>query len=202
MPAGMYRVMDGEGNPRGTERFRCAPGPAGWRYFSEIETRDPVPHRETVDLTVDSGWRPVRLRVDTGEHALQAVPQGDRLAVVLDDRELSLDWGPEVEFDYFSPCFNAVTANRLGDAGAEIAVAWFDPYTCEPRGMRQRYERLEEGSVTTPVGTFDAVRWRYSSIPDAFTRDIWVAGDLVVDYPGVFELIEYEPGAHGAVAHA
>jgi len=191
--------MDGEGHPRGTERFRCAPGPAGWRYFSEIETSEPVQHRETVDLTVDSAWRPHRLRVDTGEHLLQMAPAGDRLKGHLDDEELDLGWGPEVELDYLSPCFNAVTANRLGDTSAEIQVAWFDPYTCEPRGVRQRYERLGEGSVTTPVGTFDAVRWRYSSIPEGFTRDIWVAGDLVVDYPGVFELIEYEPGAHGAL---
>ena len=57
MPVGRYTVMDGEGNRVGTEEFRCAPGPMGWRYFSEIETNVPEPHREIVDLAVDTSYR-------------------------------------------------------------------------------------------------------------------------------------------------
>jgi hypothetical protein len=33
-----------------TEEFRCAPGPMGWRDFSELETTDPSPHHETLDF--------------------------------------------------------------------------------------------------------------------------------------------------------
>ena len=54
MPRGRYTVMDGDGNPEGTEEFRCAPGPMGWRYFSDIETSDPEPRHAIVDLAVDS----------------------------------------------------------------------------------------------------------------------------------------------------
>ncbi len=50
----------------GTEDFRCAPGPMGWRYVSEIERDEPAPHRETVDVVVDASWRIVRTRIETG----------------------------------------------------------------------------------------------------------------------------------------
>ena len=36
MPQGNYTVLD-DGPPVGTESFRCAPGPMGWRSFSEID---------------------------------------------------------------------------------------------------------------------------------------------------------------------
>ena len=68
MPAGPLRRLGEEGEPVGTEDFRCAPGPMGWRYFSEIETTEPAPHHETIDIAVDAAWRPVRVRIDTGAH--------------------------------------------------------------------------------------------------------------------------------------
>jgi hypothetical protein len=197
VPAGRYRVMDGEGNPVGTEAFRCAPGPAGWRYFSEIETSVPEPHREQVDFVVDAGWRPVRLVVRTGEHDLLLQASGDVIDATLDGEPVEIPFGPEVELDYLSPCFNAVTANRLG-ATREIDVAYFDPVTCRHRPMRQRYELQEPGGeVETPVGLFTADRWIYTAIESGFTRPMWVAGDVVVAYEGVFELEEFDPGPRG-----
>jgi hypothetical protein len=62
MPAGRYTVMDGAGSPVGSEDFRCAPGPMGWRYFSTIQTSEPESHEGVVDLAVDALWRPERTR--------------------------------------------------------------------------------------------------------------------------------------------
>jgi hypothetical protein len=197
--------MDGDGNPNGElERFRCAPGPAGWRCVSEIDAVEPSRHAETVDIAVDADWRPVRLRVDTGEHLLLARPAGDHLEIELDGRRRDVDWDPETELDYRSPAFNAVTANRLHHASltaADLSVVFFEPFTCEPRIVLQRYERLDYGAVVTPVGTFHAERWRYTALETGWTRSMWIAGDIVVAYEGAWELIEYESGAHGAIPH-
>jgi hypothetical protein len=195
MPVGRYVVMDA-GRTVGTEEFRCAPGPAGWRYFSQIETILPEPHHEVVDLVVDGSWRPVRLRIDTEHHRLDLVADGDRLTGRRDDRPLDLEFGPNVELDYLSPCFNVVTASRLG-RGAEIEVVYIEPFTCEPVQERQRYEHQGGEEVDTPVGRFSAERWRYASVRSGWSAAFWLAGDVVVAYEGLFTLEEYEPGPRG-----
>ncbi|MGH2739808.1 MAG: hypothetical protein ACRDH6_04900 [Actinomycetota bacterium] len=196
MPSGRYTVMDGDGNPVGTEGFRCAPGPAGWRYFATIDTSAPEPHRETVDLVVDGDWRLVRLRIETGTHDLELAPvdQGERLVGSLDGEPLELPWGPEIEIDYLSPSFNAVTAKRLGRT-EDIDVVFLKPVTCEPIRARQRYEHFGTEKKETPVGTFEAARWQYTALGSGFTRPFWLAGDVVVSYEDVFELAVYEPGS-------
>jgi hypothetical protein len=196
MPVGRYVVMDGEGHPVGTEEFRCAPGPAGWRYFSRIETILPEPHEEVVDLAVDASWRPVRLRIDSTSHRLDLVADGERLVGRRDDRSLDLPFGPETELDYLSPCFNAVTATRLGGT-REVGVLYIEPFTLEPVTERQRYEIESPGEVTTPVGRFAARRWRYTSLREGWTASFWLAGDVVVAYDGLYALEEYESGPRG-----
>jgi hypothetical protein len=197
VPAGRYVVMDGRGTPVGTEEFRCAPGPAGWRYASTISTSVPEPHGELVDLVVDSDWRPVRVRIDTGAHQLVASPEGDRLIGIRDGNPLDVPFGPEVEIDYLSPCFNAVTAIRLGRT-AEIDVVYLEPVTCEPVRVRQRYERGPEETVDTPVGGFRAIRWQYTALDSGWSRPFWLAGDVVVAYQDLFALDEYDPGPAGS----
>lgn len=195
MPTGRYIVLGEDGAPIGEESFRCAPGPAGWRYVSDIRLDVPEPHVERVDLAVDSGWRPVRLRVATGSHELVLRFTGEHAAGLLDGEPLDLPWGTHVELDYASPAFNGVTANRLGRT-AEFDVLFLDPVTCLPHLERQRYEPIGEEDVTTPVGVFTARRWLFTSLSGSgFTAPFWVAGDVVVAYEGVFELAGYEPGA-------
>jgi hypothetical protein len=197
MPVGRYRVLDGQGGPVGTEDFRCAPGPGGWRYFAEIETSDPQPHRERVDFVVDLSWRPLRLVVETGSHSLALRSSDEALIGERDGEPLEIPFGPETEIDYLSPSFNAVTANRL-EATADVEVVYLEPVTCEPVPARQRYELLEPVDIIrTPVGEFEASRWRYTSLPGGWTGQLWLAGDVVVAFEGLFELEAYEPGSRG-----
>jgi hypothetical protein len=196
MPRGRYTVMDGDGRAEGHEEFRCAPGPMGWRYFSDIEVTDPQPRRAKVDLAVDSTWRPVRTRVDSGSHDILLTAEAERLSGFRDREPIEIAWGADVELDYASPAYNAVTANRL-DRTAEFDVVFLDPLSCEPRLERQRYELVGGERVTTPVGRFDATRWRFTALSTGWTRDFWVAADVVVRYEGLFELERYEPGAAG-----
>ncbi len=202
MPSGRYAVWGRSGAVVGTEDFRCAPGPMGWRYVSEIERDEPAPHRETVDVVVDASWRVVRTRIETGSHATLLEARGDVLEGVRDGHKVEMTWGPDTHLDYLSPAFNAITARRLEDAPADgpahdIDVLFLEPVTLEPVPMRQRYELIGRESVETPSGAFLATRWRYTALVTGWTSDLWVADEVVVRYDRAFELISYEPGASG-----
>jgi hypothetical protein len=75
---------------------------------------------------------------------------------------------------------------------------YLDPVTLEPTLVRQRYELMGQEDVETPVGSFGATRWTYTSLRDGWTSDLWVAGDVVVRYDRLFELEWYDPGASGS----
>jgi len=197
MPQGRYTVYDGEGTAVGTESFRSAPGPMGWRYFSDVDTVDPVPHREIVDVAVDAAWRIARVRIDTGDHHLLLEPRGGALAGVRDGAEIEVAYGPDLHLDYFTPATNLITTKRLAGA-AEIDVVYLEPVTLVPSRVRQRYEQRGSEVVETPSGRFEAVRWTFTALDSGWTADLWVAGDAVVAYDRLFELAWYEPGASGA----
>jgi hypothetical protein len=66
MPTGRYVLRDlHDDTPLGDERFSCAPGPSGWRYVSTTCASDGTPDG-SVDLTLDSLGRPVRLQLRAG----------------------------------------------------------------------------------------------------------------------------------------
>ena len=196
MPSGRYAVRGGGGDVVGTEDFRCAAGPVGWRYFSEIHRDEPTPHGEIVDVVVDDAWRIVRARVETGEHSIVLEPRDGSLIGTLDGEEIQIAWGPDMHLDYLTPAMNAITATRL-DASAEIDVVYLEPVSLEPTLVRQRYEPLGTDLVATAVGRFESERWRYTAIETGCTSELWVAGNVVVRYDRAFELISYEPGATG-----
>ncbi len=178
MPEGRYTVIGKDGEPVGTEVFRCAPGPMGWRYFSEIDTAEHGQHHETVDVVVDEDWRIVRLRIDTGEHRVLMEPTDDE------------------HLDYLTPATNLITTKRLADT-TDIDVIFIEPFSLEQTRDRQRYEPRGPEVVETPVGRFNALRWTYTSLESGWTSDLWVAGDVVVRYDHIFELVAYDPGASG-----
>jgi len=196
LPQGRYSVSDGEGSVVGGEEFRCAPGPMGWRYFSEVDTADPQPHHETIDIAVDAGWRIARLRIDTGAHDILLEPRGDALAGYRDSVPVEIPYGPAMHLDYFTPATNAITCRRL-EGTAEIEVLYLGAVTLEPERVRQRYERHGEEDVATPVGRLNATRWTFTDIDSGWSADLWMAGDIVVRYERLFELERYEPGASG-----
>lgn len=196
VPVGRYNVIGDDGSEVGTEDFRCAPGPAGWRYVSEIDTNEYRPHRASVDVAVDSAWRIARVRVETQEHRLLLEPRDGSLEGALDAEPLAVAWGPQDHLDYLTPATNLITCRRLGES-AEIDVVYVDQHTLEPTRERQRYELLGPDEAETPVGRFAADRWLYTSLGSGWTSRLWVAGDVVVRFDRIFELVRYEPGASG-----
>lgn len=196
MPAGTYRIIGDHDEPVGTETFRCAPGPAGWRYFAEIDTTEHGRHHEVVDIVVDADWRIVRARIDTGEHQLLLEPSHGAFTGSRDGEPLDLPWAVDDHLDYLTPATNLITSHRL-EGTAEIDVVFIEPFTLEPVRERQRYELQSEDEVQTPVGRFAATRWTYTSLASGWTSDLWVAGDMVVRYDRLFTLERYDPGANG-----
>jgi hypothetical protein len=196
MPFGRYIVLGDDGEPVGTEEFRCAPGPMGWRYFAEIQTTHPVPHHQTLDVAVDADWRIARVRIRNPEHEvlLEAGPRV--LTGWLDRRPVEIPYGPKMHLDVFTPATNAISVQRLTGT-AEIDVVYLEPFTLEPSGVRQRYERIGDERVETPVGAFDAARWRFTALESGWTSDLWVAADIVVRYERLFSLEWLDPGASG-----
>jgi hypothetical protein len=198
MPFGRYTVFGDDGEPAGTEDFRCAPGPMGWRYFGEVEASDPAPHHETLDFAVDADWRIARVRIATGEHEilLRPGPDGRTLTGYRDNRPIEIRYGPDDHLDYFTPATNAISLRRLTGT-AELDVVYLEPVTLEPSRVRQRYEIIGDEAVATPVGSFAATRWRFTALDSGWTADLWLAGDTVVRYERLFELAWLDPGVSG-----
>lgn len=196
MPFGRYTVFGDDGEPVGTEEFRCASGPMGWRYFAELETTDPLPHHETLDVAVDADWRIARVRIQNPEHEVLLEPGPDVLTGWLDRKPVEIPYGRDMHLDVFTPATNVISVRRLSGS-AEIDVVYLAPYTLEPSRVRQRYERVGDERVETPVGAFDATRWRFTALDSGWTADLWVAGELVVRYERLFSLEWLDPGASG-----
>jgi hypothetical protein len=198
MPAGRYSVLGDDGEPVGIESFRCAPGPMGWRYVSDVETNEYGSHRANVDIVVDEEWRIVRVRVRTQDHELLLEPRDEALAGHRDGEPLTVAWSPADHLDYLTPATNLITCRRLAST-AEIDVVFVDPFSLQPKRERQHYEALGPDRVDTAVGRFEAARWRYTALGSGWTSELWIAGDVVVRYDRIFELIDYDPGATGPV---
>jgi hypothetical protein len=168
----------------------------GWRSFSNIRLEAGEPHDEIVDLAVDASWRPVRTRIETGSHSILLSVEGDHLEGFRDREAISIPWSSETEIDYASPAFNVVTANRLRRS-EEFDVVFLEPVTCEPVLERQRYELIGNEEVETPVGRFAATRWQFTALSSGYTAGMWIAGDVLVRYEGLYELEYFESGASG-----
>ena len=193
MPTGRYTVLGDDGAPSGTEDFRCAPGPMGWRYFSDIRTD----HHEIVDIAVDRDWRIARLRIDTGEHDILLEPRGDTLTGYRDRREIEIPYGPQMHLDYFTPGHER---DHLPPPHRDHRDRGGLPRARHPRadgGPPTLRAPRPRAASTTPVGTFEATRWTFTSLDSGWTADLWIAGDTVVRYDRLFTLEEYEPGASG-----
>ena len=189
--------MDGDGKPVGTEDFDLSPGLVGFHYTSSIRTDVPEPHKETVDVFIAPDFRPLQVRIDTWSNAITVRLDRDPITATRNARPLPLPEATWTEIDYLSPVFNALTMVRMREDVAEFDVLYLEPVTCDAVYARQRYERLWDELVTTPVGEFEATRWRFTALDTGFTRQLWSAGPLVLAYEGLYELESYHPGTMG-----
>ena len=76
-------------------------------------------------------------------------------------------------------------------------MVYLEPVTLEPTASASATSSSATNAVGTPVGAFDATRWRFTALESGWTSDLWVAGDIVVRYERLFELEWLDPGASG-----
>lgn len=205
MPRGRYSLHDPHDHtPLGEEHFQCATGPSGWRYVSQITashdrpdaTRSPQP-AGTVDLTIDTLGRPLRLELQAGGWqvrgaALDGVtwvrtdPTGERA------RE---DNAPARSFTGASPAFLVATARllrpALGAAPVRVRLVSFAPSVLAPRTLDQSWTLLDSETHVTDSGPLVVENYQVSEVDTGEVHSVHLAGDVVLSAPGV-ELEELE----------
>ena len=180
MPSGSYLLSDHDG-PYAVETFRCAAGPAGWRY---VGTRTDPGGRPllALDLAVDDRWRAVRLVLTAGGVELRGGMVGP---------EAVWRCGPDQHAEHAEHTEHA--AGFTGDSPA-FAVATARLLALEVGGLaRLRLVRLSAalGALTVDEGwgrTPDeqgTQRYEAADLGTGARRVVHLAGEVVVDAGGV-----------------
>jgi hypothetical protein len=198
---GEYLLSDPhDGTPLAVERFRCAPGPAGWRYVATQHIPGtahlPGTGNESVigriDLTVDARWRQLRVEVAAGGWLVRGGLSGTGLQWV---RRAEDGTGDAEEYTEAATGFTAASPGLLVCAARMAAEA--------PSG--QLDVRLVALTPPGLAATTVRQRWRLDGrtphqdsgievLVDDFTvldldlgtgGPVHLAGDVVLAAPGV-----------------
>ena len=174
MPSGSYRLTD-PGGAQAVEEFRCAAGPAGWRY---VATRTDTGGRPllALDLAVDDRWRAVRLVASAGGVELRGGVAGPEALWRRGDVGHAAG---AAGFTGDSPAFAVVTARLLGlDVGgtARVRLVRLSPAL----GALT----VEEGWGRTP-DVEGVERYEAADLATGERRVVHLAGDVLVDATGV-----------------
>lgn len=192
MPKGLYAHFDPhEGHLVALEQFSCAPGPAGWRYVSELLAADGETRQGSVDLAVDTWWRQVRLEVREGDLALRGGVSGREVLWVRS--ATTSEQGSEhaqqaVGFTGRSPAF-LVTLPRLLqlDPGEQVKVGLVE--ITEPALGAMRVERgiacAEVSTHETETEPLRVERYEVTDLATGEQRTVHLAGDVVVHAPAL-----------------
>lgn len=186
MPEGAYRHDDGT-----VEAFRCAAGPAGWRYVGTTPDG-------RVDLTVDSRWRQVRVEVTAGGWVLRGGVSGADTGWVRAAASGASGVSAAQEHSaraggFFgrSPAFLVATARALGLVVGGTARVLLQEIT-EPalgvRGTEQEWAltAVDQHPIGPSGGGILAVQqWRIAEVATGAATTLHLCGDIVLAGPGV-----------------
>lgn len=198
MPRGRYAHLDPyDESVVAFERFSCAPGPAGWRYASEILAPDEVTFLGSVDVTVDSLWRPIRVEVRSGGWMLRGGVSGREVLWVLSgtDGEDPAEHAEQAAgFTGRSPGF-LVALMRLADLEVDQRVRLRLVEITEPACMAMSVERglalAEIAWHETETEPLRVERYELADLASGERFAVHLAGDVVLDAPHL-ELRELE----------
>ncbi|WP_055590206.1 hypothetical protein [Peterkaempfera griseoplana] len=193
MPSGRYSLHDPhDDTPLGEEHFSCAPGPAGWRYTSQVFTADGSPSG-SVDLTLDSLGRPLRLQLRSGEWQVRGGMLDGLTWVRTDAGDPDSAHATEGHdrahaFTGRSPAFLVATARLLrlqpGDRTRLRLVALTDPVLA-PRTLDQGWSLDGIETHATDSGPLRVERYTVADLQTGEQHQVHLAGDVVLAAPGV-----------------
>ncbi|MFB7477176.1 hypothetical protein [Kitasatospora sp. NPDC056184] len=199
MPNGRYSLHDTHDHVLlGEERFSCAPGPAGWRYVSKTYAPDGRV-LGTVDLTLDSRARPLRMELRAGGWQVRGGAVDGVAWVRADAADPAGEQAEEGQdrahgFTGRSPGFLVATARMLRlreGASARVRLVAFTEPVLAPRTFDQGW--LLEGVEThgTDSGPLVVERYQVADLETGEQQVVHLAGDVVLAADGV-ELEELE----------
>lgn len=179
MPRGAY-LLSGHDGPYGLERFSCAPGPVGWRYVATREDPDSGARTGRLDVVLDLSGRAVRVHMEAGGWELRGGVVGSQLLWRRGDVEREQR---ATGFTGTSPVWAVATVRRLARTAGPVRL----------RLVRLGDDALgtllvDESWARTGTEERDGVpveRWQAADLATGERRAIHVAGDVVLDAPGV-----------------
>ncbi|WP_242889383.1 hypothetical protein [Actinomadura litoris] len=181
MPTGAYvHLEDGL-----EERFRCAPGPGGWRYTSERS--DGV----RTDLVVDSRWRQIRVEVVTPSWWVRGGVTGPEVAWVRGDAE----HGERASgFLTDSPGFLVAIAHSLRVAEqdeADVRLVRLSGPSLAALTATWRWRLAGTSTYQTETDPLPVAEYEITDLSTGERTAFHLAGDVVLAAPGI-ELTELE----------
>ncbi|UCM88388.1 hypothetical protein [Streptomyces marincola] len=192
MPRGTYRHHDPhDGTPLGTERFQCAPGPTGWRYVSGVAGPDGT-DSGSVDLTIDTRGRPVRLELRAGGWQVRGaalngvtwVRMAARTGEGAEERN-----APARAFTGPSPAFLVATARllRLPEPGAHarVRLVALAPPALAARTATERWTLTGRDVHTSDGAELTVDTYLIDDLDTGERRTAHLAGDVVLSAPGI-----------------
>jgi hypothetical protein len=173
------------------ERFSCAPGPAGWRYAASRHEPGGAA-RGRVDVTVDGRWRQARVEVRTDGWSLRGGVAGAEVLWVRAGLTGAAEPVEHAEralgFAGVSPGLLVATARTLALApGGTVSVMLvsLSVPTLAARTVRQRWTLLDVAEYAAGEGSLPVERYQVADLDTGVVAEVHVAGDVVLDAPGV-----------------
>lgn len=204
MPRGRYSLHDPyDRSPLGDEHFQCAPGPSGWRYTAQT-TGPGGEHAGSVDLTVDHLGRPVRIELHAaGWQVRGAAMDGVTWVRTGPGGEGAREGNaPAHGFTGASPGFLVATARllRLGPgASGRVRLVALAPPVLAPRTLDQTWTLAGTETHEAETGSLTVERYEVDDLGTGERHTVHLAGDVVLDAPGVeLEDLREPPSAFGA----
>ncbi|WP_018653444.1 hypothetical protein [Actinomadura flavalba] len=179
MPRGTYLHLDDDLE----ERFQCAPGPGGWRYVGERS--DGL----RTDLVVDARWRQIRVEIRTGDLWLRGGFSGTGLAWVRGADDDAAEHGERAAgFLGDSPGFLVAVARALRLADGQhtgLRLVHVGGPALAALTVGRSWRRAATDEHATDTGPLLVERYEVTDRDTAETHVVHLAGDVVLDAPGI-----------------
>ncbi|MBT3168173.1 hypothetical protein HTV80_34585 [Streptomyces sp. Vc74B-19] len=204
MPRGRYSLHDPhDRTPLAEEHFQCAPGTSGWRYVSQLTAPD-GDHLGSVDLTLDTLGRPLRLKLHASSWQVRGAALDGVTWVRTDPTGTHATEGNvrAHAFTGSSPAFLVATARLLrltpSAAATRVRLVAFTDPVLAPRTVDQSWALADRETHATDNGPLTVDAYQVTALDTGEQHTVHLAGDVVLAAPGIeLEDLESPPSDLG-----
>ncbi|MEV5985656.1 hypothetical protein AB0L85_11605 [Streptomyces sp. NPDC052051] len=200
MPRGRYSLHDPHDHTLlADEHFQCAPGPAGWRYVSQLTTPT-GDHAGSVDLALDELGRPLRLELHAAGWQVRGAALDGVTWVRSDSTGIQATEGTvrAHAFTGTSPAFLVATARLLrltpSSSPTRVRLVSFTEPVLAPRTVDQSWALIQREAHATDNAPLIVDEYQVTALDTGERYTVHIAGDVVLAAPGVeLEQLESPP---------